>query len=235
MRLGFPDERILAVLAHPDDEILCAGTLGRAAEDGAAIGLCCLCDGDKGQPSDRIENLASVRRSEMEASAKILGAELFWGGFSDGSLADDYDTRMTLVEILRRFRPTTVITHSQGDYHVDHRAAFALAEAGSWLCTSPGQVTATPPLARSPALWEMDTVGMSGFEPEFFVDISGFEELKSKALACHGSQLRRGTDSSFAPLAELLETQYRTRGSQAGSVSAEAFRTCRAFKRARAW
>ena len=41
MRLNFSDERVLAVVAHPDDaELLCAGTLARARADGAQVGIC---------------------------------------------------------------------------------------------------------------------------------------------------------------------------------------------------
>ena len=52
MKLNFQNERVLAVVAHPDDaELLCAGTLARARNDGAEIGICVLCRGDKGQPA----------------------------------------------------------------------------------------------------------------------------------------------------------------------------------------
>ena len=71
MRLDFTDERVLAVVAHPDDtELLYAGTLARASRDGAEIAICVLCAGDKGQPADSIENLAEIRKEEMTAAAK---------------------------------------------------------------------------------------------------------------------------------------------------------------------
>ncbi|MCH5373217.1 MAG: PIG-L family deacetylase, partial [Planctomycetes bacterium] len=90
MRLDFANERILAVVAHPDDaEYSCAGTLARAKADGAAIGTCVLCRGDKGQPSNAIEDLAAVRRREMQTAADLLGAELHPGLSADGELADD--------------------------------------------------------------------------------------------------------------------------------------------------
>ena len=94
MKLDFSDERLLAVVAHPDDaEYLCAGTLARAKADGAEIGICVLCQGDRGQPAPPIENLAEVRREEMAAAAEVLGAALLRGEFSDGHLADDPDHR----------------------------------------------------------------------------------------------------------------------------------------------
>lgn len=236
MRLHFGSERVLTVVAHPDDaELFCAGTLARAKTDGAAIAIAVLCNGDGGQPHRPIRNLAAVRRREMDAAARLLGAELYCGSISDGTLVDDRPTRLLLTEVYRQFRPTLVLAHSPTDYHVDHRASSALAEAASWFCSSRGQKTKSLPLPASPALWWMDTMNMIGFDPDFYVDISGFTPLKEKMLACHRSQMARGGDSSFSPLLDLMLQQARARGMQAGVVAAEAFRAYHAFKRARAW
>ena len=236
MKLTFKSDRVLAVVAHPDDaELLCAGTLARAKRDGAAIGLCVLCRGDKGQPTKKIANLAAVRRNELNASAELLGAQLFPGGQPDGELADSVGTRLKLVEIYRKFKPTLVLAHAPEDYHPDHRAAAALAEAASWYCASQGHRTRSPAMPSPPALWWMDTLSMAGFVPGFFIDITDFLGLKARMLACHQSQLRRGKDLDFAPLAELMRLQFRTRGMQAGVEAAEAFRAHGVFKRARAW
>ncbi len=236
MKLNFAKDRVLAVVAHPDDaELLCAGTLARARADGAAIGLCVLCRGDKGQPAEPIPNLAAVRRRELAAAARLLGAELFCVGAPDATLSDDSATRRKLTVIFRQFRPTLVLAHSPGDYHPDHRAAGALAEATSWFCASRGQKTGAAPLATAPALWWMDTVNMGGFDPGFYVDISPYLALKERMLACHRSQLARGAGKDFARLADVMREQCHVRGSQSGVAAAEAFRAHHAFKRARAW
>ena len=86
-----------------------------------------------------------------------------------------------------------------------------------------------------PALWWMDTVNMAGFLPGFYVDITEHVRLKTQLLACHESQLIRGRDTDFSPLAGLMGLQMRTRGLQAGVEAAEAFRAHGVFKRARAW
>ena len=236
MKLDLGNERILAVVAHPDDaEMLCAGTLARAKADGATIAIAVLCNGDGGQPHKPIRNLAAVRRREMNAAASLLGAASYYGGISDGTLADDRPTRLLLTEIYRRFQPSLVLAHAPTDYHADHRAASALAEVASWFCASRGQKTKTPPLPAAPALWWMDTVNMSGFEPGFYVDISAFMAVKEKMLGCHHSQMARANDSSFSPLLDLMRLQARARGAQAGVAAAEAFRAHLGYKRARAW
>ena len=236
MKLDFSGERVLAIVVHPDDaEMLCAGTLARAKADGAGIGIAVMCSGNAGQPEKPIQNLAAVRRREMEAAAKLLGAELYRADIDDGTLTDDRRTRLRVVEIQRQFRPTLVLAHSLNDYHGDHRAAGALAEVTSWSCASHGVKTKSPPLPRPPALWWMDTVNMSGFALGFYVDISACLEVKEKMLACHRSQLARGSDSDFSPLLDLMRLQAHARGAQAGIVAAEAFCAHHAFKRERAW
>jgi LmbE family N-acetylglucosaminyl deacetylase len=236
VRLSFAGERLLAVVAHPDDaDYLCAGTLARARDDGAAIGICVLCRGDKGQPSATIDDLAEVRRGEMAAAAGLLEAELFLGECGDGRLADTPEERSKVIELYRRFRPSLVLAHWPGDYHPDHRAAGDLAEAVSWFCASAGHVTQSPRIEAPPALWWMDTVNMTAFQPGFYLDISPYVELKQRMLACHQSQLIRAGDSDFAPLAQQMLRQGEARGSQAGVAAAEAFRVHLAWKRARAW
>lgn len=236
MKLDFSSERVLAVVAHPDDaEILCAGTLARAKSEGAAIGICVLCKGDKGQPAKPVRNLGAVRRREMAASARVVGAQLFPGTASDGTLEDSGNQRRFLTEVYRRFRPTLVLAHSPRDYHPDHRAASALADVASWYCASRGLLTRSAPTAEAPALWWMDTIAMMGFDPGFYVDISPFVAIKQRMLACHKSQLARAGDRDFSPLNDLMRKQFEARGIQAGVAAAEAFVVYHAFKRARGW
>lgn len=236
MRLKFADERVLAVVAHPDDaELLCAGTLARAHHEEAQIGICVLCQGDKGQPSTAIADLAGTREGEMRAAAAVLSAELFCGGVPDSTLEDDVPTRHLLIHVLREFRPTLLLAHAPEDYHTDHRVASSLSETCSWLCASRGQPVEGDPLDAPPELWWMDTVGMHQFMPGFYVDISPFAELKQKMLACHQSQVARADEAGFAALPDLMDIQMRARGCQAGVLCAEAFRVHHSFKRTRAW
>jgi N-acetylglucosamine malate deacetylase 1 len=150
-------------------------------------------------------------------------------------LADVPQQRKRLVEIFRRFKPTLVLAHAADDYHADHRAASALAEAASWFCASAGHETRVVGPVPQPALWWMDTINMIGFAPALFVDVSPYVQVKQRMLRCHQSQLQRGKDGDFSPLEEQIATQARARGMQAGVAAAEAFRPYLAWKRARAW
>lgn len=236
MRFDFNGERVLAVVAHPDDaDLLCSGTLARAKDDGAAIAIYVLCRGDKGQPSEAIDDLATVRRKEMRNAAELLRAELYFGDCPDGELMDGAEQRRGAIEIYRQFRPTLILAHPAEDYHPDHRAAGTIGEAASWFSASTGHVTASPSLDSPPSLWWMDTVNMADFRPGFFVDISPYEELKRQMLSCHLSQAKRATDENFTSIVGQMFEQCHIRGTQAGVNAAEAFRIHPAWMRAGAW
>lgn len=237
MRISFKNDRVLAVVAHPDDaEMLCAGTLARARDDGAAIGICVMCQGDKGLPGrKKIRQLGRVRQREMKAAVKLLGGALLRFGSPDGELADGKDERRRLIELYRQFRPTLVLAHAPEDYHPDHRASSALAEAASWFCASRGHVTSSPPLDSQPVVWWMDTIQGNGFSPDFFIDVSDYVSIKQKMLMCHKSQLQRSSDGDLAPLMNVMCKQSESRGVQSRCSAAEAFRTHHAFKRTSAW
>ena len=129
--------RLLAVLAHPDDESLgVGGTLARYAADGVEVGLVTATRGDagrfRGHPrgDDRHPGqmeLARIREAELRAAAAALGIrEVSVLGFPDGRLAevDSGEAIAALVAQLRRFRPDVVVTFGpDGAYgHPDHIA-----------------------------------------------------------------------------------------------------------------
>ncbi len=156
------ERRLLAVLAHPDDEVFGLGaTVAVKSAAGVQVVLVCATRGEAGEiapglPATR-ETLGQVREDELRCSAAALGInELILLDYRDSGMAgspDNHDPRAfvnapaaevvaTLVGIRRRVRPQVVITFDpDGAYgHPDHiavhqhtMAAFAAAgEAGEF-------------------------------------------------------------------------------------------------------
>lgn len=126
---------VLAILAHPDDEIVMAPILSRIAREGGAVTLVFATSGDAGPGvSDREpgKELATLRENEARCAAFALGLEepIFWG-FGDGTLADEArNTQATMRDLAERVsglieieEPTVVMTWGpDGGYgHADHR------------------------------------------------------------------------------------------------------------------
>jgi LmbE family N-acetylglucosaminyl deacetylase len=143
--------RLLAVLAHPDDESLgFGGTLAKYAADGVDVRLVTATRGDAGRfrghrPGSAEHpgalTVARIRESELRAAASALGiAEVSLLDHGDGRL-DQAEPARAIAEIadhLRRIRPHVVLTFGpDGAYgHPDHIAIsqFTTAAAVAAAC-----------------------------------------------------------------------------------------------------
>ena len=128
--------RILAVLAHPDDESLgLGGILARYAAEGVEVHLVTATRGEGGRFHEHRdgpshpgrERLGEIREGELRAAARVLGIrEVSILGHPDGALdsVDPIEIQESIVRHIRRVRPQVVITFSpDGAYgHPDHIA-----------------------------------------------------------------------------------------------------------------
>ena len=144
---------ILTVHAHPDDESSKGpGTINMYSSQGIRTTLVCCTGGEVGDilnpAMDRTEvreNLASVRRAELDSAAAIIGYdEVVMLGYRDSGMPDsdhnqhpeafanaELDTAVErLVKIIRRVRPQVIVTYPevQSRYpHPDHLQVTAVS------------------------------------------------------------------------------------------------------------
>lgn len=218
--------RILALAASPGDaEMCCGGTLARVAATRGAVAICTLANGNCLGNDVPPRELANTHRAEAEAAAASLGAELFWFGHSDFSVANDAVTRMQLVEVVRKFRPNALLAPASVDAHRDLRDVSRLALDAAQLAATPSARTDQDPLDGPPAVFAYQPRWFEGFTPDTYVDVSDTIDAKQAAIT-HLKTLaqwyltRRGID-----IVEAAETVSAYRGLQAGVDFAEAFAT----------
>lgn len=128
--------RLMAVLAHPDDESLgVGGTLARYAAEGVETFLLTATRGENGRnglaggTSDL--PLAQVREAELLAASAVLGlAEVTFLGYIDGAVdrVSHREAIRTIAAHIKRVRPDVVLTFGpDGAYgHPDHIAISQL-------------------------------------------------------------------------------------------------------------
>lgn len=125
--------RLMAVLAHPDDESLgMGGILARYAAEGVKTYLITATRGEHGwfgaeQDYPGPEALGRIREAELHAAAGVLGLqEVTFLDYRDGALdrADPAEAIAKIVAEIRRVRPQVVVTFDPaGVYgHPDHIA-----------------------------------------------------------------------------------------------------------------
>lgn len=132
-----PVPRLLAVLAHPDDESMgFGGTLAKYAAEGAEVSVLTATAGDAGRFNGLSPGsaghpgaaaLAAIRRAELSAAAATLGVnDLRTLDYHDQQLdgADPGEVVAVIASHIRRVRPDVVLTFGpDGAYgHPDHVA-----------------------------------------------------------------------------------------------------------------
>jgi len=220
--------KILAVGAHPDDlEILCGGTLARYVAEGHAVVMCHATRGDRGSFEHTSEEIARIRDAEARRAAGIAGAEHATLGFSDGEVnAADPEQRRLVANLVREFAPNVIITHSPGDYMVDHNEISKLIFDASFLATLPLYETGSERHPLVTPIYFMETIMGLGFSPTEFVDVSGQLETKVAMLEAQQSQLTWLRDHDGIDIVEQMKTTTRFRGLQCGVQYAEGFAQC---------
>jgi LmbE family N-acetylglucosaminyl deacetylase len=207
-------QRILFVLAHPDDgDFISGGTVARLAEEGKEVHYLLVTRGDAGGDSDQ-------REQEQRRGAEVLGVRTltFLNGYTDGEVEPTLVLRRDIAWVVRQWRPDVVFTFDpwkRYDMHPDHRAVG--------LCTQDALVNAS---ARNFPEQFVDGVVphkvkhlyyFSTDKPNHWVEISEVIDRKIAAMRRHESQM-----SGFDP-----EEYARRKGREAGMMHkyklAEAF------------
>ena len=121
--------RLLALFAHPDDELSCIGTLRKHAARGDEVLLVWTTHGELASQFIK-ESEAEVRRIRQEHGAfvaeKVGGAYHFFD-MGDSRMTGSRDEALQIARLYARFKPDVVITWSDDHPHPDHRVCAKIA------------------------------------------------------------------------------------------------------------
>ncbi len=214
---------VIAVGAHPDDvEIACGGTLARLVQQGYRVGIVDLTDGEPTPISPGPE----VRLAEAAAAAKILGAHVRETlAFPNRRLFDDFETRVGLAKVFRKYRPRIVmgIAGKTPMASPDHWQAMQITDAAvfySRLTKWDDHFDHLPVHTIQKQIWYplgFSTLHVPEGSGHFVVDISATLSLKLESIRAYQTQFPPGKERVF----QLVESQNRLLGTSAGFQAGE--------------
>ena len=191
------DERsAIAIAAHPDDiEFTMAGTLCLLRQSGYQTHYLNIASGSCGSLSIKPAALRAIRRREAQKAAQLLDARYHEHGADDLEILYTLPLLRWLTGIIRKVRPTLVLTHSPQDYMEDHVAACRLAVTAAFARGMPNfkATRGAPVWSGDVTLYHAMPHGLRDglrrrITPGAFVDTESVHEQKLAALACHESQ-----------------------------------------------
>jgi LmbE family N-acetylglucosaminyl deacetylase len=196
-------ERILVVMAHPDDvDFGAAGSVALWSDSGIEVAYCIATDGDAGGSDRSISraDMAAIRQREQREAAEVVGvSDVTFLGFPDGRLYADLELRKAITREIRRVRPDRVVTQSP-----ERNWARIYASHPDHLAAGEAAICAVYPDARNPfAFPELLEEGLEPHTvPELWimateradrvVDTTEYFEAKLAALRSHRSQVGDG-------------------------------------------
>ena len=127
------DTTLLAVLAHPDDEIGCAGTLLAQRARGDDVHVAWLTDGGMTEALGDLppDEVAARRRDQAREAAELLDVEPHFLGLPDTGVVAGPEPAREVARLIARTEPDGLLTFgrawSRGLRHPDHQATGKIA------------------------------------------------------------------------------------------------------------
>lgn len=213
---------VLAVAAHPDDEVLGAGgTLAKHAAAGHEVHVLIVTDGATTQYDD--ESLVAEKVDAARTCGDRLGAEsVRFGDLPDMRLDDVAHVEVNAVveEVVDDVEPDVVYTHAHDDVNQDH---VALAES-TMVAARPGSGVERVLAYEVPSGTEW--AAGDRFEPTVYVDVTDHLDAKVDAFDAYEMERR---EYPHPRCERAIRARAETRGTEAGFEAAEAFALLREY------
>ena len=223
---------VLAFAAHPDDvELSCGGTIIKLVEAGKKVGIIDLTEGELGSRGS-----VDSRYEEASNAAKILGLTIRENlKLRDGFFEINEESKLKVIEQIRRFRPEIVLANSITDRHPDHGRASQLIEESFFLSG----------LRKVKSHWECGEqeayrpnvlyhyIQDRYIKPDFILDISEQFKKKMQAVLAYKSQFydphskEPNTPISGKDFLDFLKGRASEYGRSIGKTFGEGFTSAR--------
>jgi len=210
----------LAVGPHPDDAEIGAGAfLLKMKKKGYKTGMLTLTEGDMGSGTPEIRRRESARAAEI---LELDACETL--NLGDTRLEDNFANRVAVASVIRKYRPTVVLTSyfglepGRGRGHADHIACgYLVTHAANF-----SHLDKFPAEGKPHAVKKVLYFFSAPFSrPTFVVEVDEEYPKAIKALAQHESQFSRPDRERYFPT--RLETTGRFFGAMIGAEYGQAF------------
>jgi LmbE family N-acetylglucosaminyl deacetylase len=207
---------LMAIMAHPDDiDFGSSGSIAKWCAEGWTVYYVLTTSGDKGthEPGISGQQLAAIREEEQRQAARVLGVkEVFFLGLEDGFVEPNAELRERLVLLFRTYKPDVVLTWDgfrPSFNHNDHRNT-GIAVRDALFPAVRDRLYFPQHAEQGLGEWRANEILLVGSpDPNYFVDVSDFIEVKADAILAHRSQVQSHDRD------ELLK-QMRERGQRPG-------------------
>ncbi len=164
---------VMAIAAHPGDVFFAMGApVAVAAHFGGQGSLVSLSLGEKGSPSIPAEQYGSSQREASLKAAALIGAKALFLPYPDGEIPINDEAKFSVCDLIRQYKPLTIVTHWKGSWHKDHRACYDIVEDAIFYAGLPALVRKEPAHGIRRLFFADNWEDATGFVADTYLDIT---------------------------------------------------------------
>jgi bacillithiol biosynthesis deacetylase BshB1 len=182
---------ILAFSPHPDDaDMGCGGLLLKLKDTGYRTGIIDLTEAELSSNGDK-----EIRQKETELATKLLKLDVRENlNLGDCNIKSDIESRLKVINIIRKYKPGLIIIPYFIDRHPDHENSYRLLKDAIFIA---GLKKFKTDLACYRPKIVINYMLSYQFEPSFIIDISKYYKQKMEAFTAYKSQFYKDYDKDL--------------------------------------
>jgi LmbE family N-acetylglucosaminyl deacetylase len=205
---------LMVVGAHISDaENMAGAVMLKHKRAGWDISIVHVTAGEKGHPTLPPEEYIKMRHADAHASGEFIGASVEILPYLDGESQVTEEAAWLIADLIRKYRPTAVITHWRGSFHGDHNNTHDLVKMALFKAGLPAFKREHPSHYPRAVLFSENWEDMEGYSADIYLDVTDVFDDYLKLLKTHALMRERYSSFRYYDYYEALGT---TRGCLGG-------------------
>jgi N-acetylglucosamine malate deacetylase 1 len=164
---------VMAIAAHPGDAFFAMGApVAVATHFGGQGSLLSLSLGERGSPTIPAEQYGASQREAAQKAAALIGATALSLQYHDGEIPINEEAKFAVCDLIRQYKPATIVTHWKGSWHKDHRACSDIVEDAIFYAGLPAIVRKEPAHGVRKLFYADNWEDATGFTADTYLDIT---------------------------------------------------------------
>lgn len=187
---------LMVVGAHISDaENMAGAAMLKHKRAGWEISIVHLTPGEKGHPTLPAEEYLKMRLADAKASGEFIGASVEILPYADGESQVTEEAAWKVADLIRKYRPTVLITHWRGSFHRDHNNCHDIVQNALFKAGLPAFKREHPAHRPQRILYAENWEDMEGYSADIYLDVTDVFSDYLKLLKTHA--LMRENYASF--------------------------------------
>lgn len=165
--------RVMAIAAHPGDAFFAMGApVALATHAGGQGWYVSLSLGEKGSAKIQVDKYGAAQRQAAEKAAALLRAKALFLRYPDAEIPINDEAKFAVCDLIREYKPATIVTHWKGSWHKDHRACHAIVDDAIFYAGLPAFVRTEAAHGVSKLFFADNWEDATGFVVDTYLDIT---------------------------------------------------------------